>query len=147
MSSPSKTGRKRVDLRHEKLARELADDMKTGRYRPAKEVMEAAGYSRSVAEKSAKRTLASASFREVAESIGLTRETVAKVIQDAAQARVVVTFKGTARETDAPDHKTRLAAASLMGDFTGEKKTTVEVRSLNVNVDGDALRNALGLQP
>lgn len=137
--------KKRVDPRHEALARELAKDAEGGVPRPYTEVMQAAGYSRSVAEKSAKRTLQSASFREVAESIGLTRDKIAKVISDAARANMVVTFKGEAIETDAPDHKTRLAAASLFGDFTGEKKTVIEQRTLNVDVPEEVVKKMVGL--
>lgn len=137
--------RKRMDTRHEALARELAKDAQVGRPRPLTEVMEAAGYSSSVAHKSAKRTLSSASFREVAESIGLTRDRIAKVIDDAAKANVVVTFKGEAIETSAPDHKTRLAAASLFGDFTGEKKTVIENRNLNMDVPEEVVKKMVGL--
>ena len=89
--------------------------------------------------------LDSRSFREIADSIGLGRESIAKVIQDAARAKVVVTFKGEAIETDAPDHKIRLAAASLLGDFTGEKKTVIEQRTLNVDVPEDVVRKMVGL--
>ena len=135
----------RVDVRHEALARELAADMKSGKPRPVKAVMEAVGYSRSAAAKSQRRVLDSRSFREIADSIGLGRESIAKVIQDAARAKVVVTFKGEAIETDAPDHKIRLAAASLLGDFTGEKKTVIEQRTLNVDVPEDVVRKMVGL--
>lgn len=137
--------KKRVDLRHEALARELAEDAKNKRYRPVNEVMRAVGYSASTASSMAKRTLQSASFREVAESIGLTRDRIAKVISDAARANMVVTFKGEAIETDAPDHKTRLQAASLFGEFTGEKKTVIEQRVLNVDVPEDVVRKMVGL--
>lgn len=109
------------------------------------EVLQKVGYSRAVAEKQAKRVLDSRSFREIADSVGLGRESIAKVIQDASRAKVVVTFKGEAIETDAPDHKIRLAAASLLGDFTGDKKTIVETHNLNVNIPEDAVRKMVGL--
>ena len=137
--------RKRVDVRHEALARELAKDAQSGKPRPVKQVMEAVGYSRQVARSQQRRVLDSRSFREIADSIGLGRESIAKVIQDAARANVVVTFKGEAIETDAPDHKIRLAAASLLGDFTGEKKTVIEQRTLNVDVPEDVVRKMVGL--
>ena len=137
--------KKRVDVRHEMLARELAKDAQSGKPRPVKQVMEDVGYSSSVAKHQQRRVLDSRSFREIAESIGLGRESIAKVIQDAARAKVVVTFKGEAIETDAPDHKIRLAAASLLGDFTGEKKTVIEQRTLNVDVPEDVVRKMVGL--
>lgn len=136
---------KRRDVRHEALARELVEDVKSGRPRPMQEVLQKVGYSRAVAEKQAKRVLDSRSFREIADSVGLGRESIAKVIQDASRAKVVVTFKGEAIETDAPDHKIRLAAASLLGDFTGDKKTIVETHNLNVNIPEDAVRKMVGL--
>lgn len=89
--------------------------------------------------------MASASFREVAEGMGLTRNAVGKVIQDAMKANTVAVFQGDATETDAPDHKTRLAAASLLGDFTGDKKTVIEQRTLNIDVPKEAVLEMLGI--
>lgn len=135
----------RHDMRHTALAARLAYNAANGIFETMQDTMIAVGYSKTMARTGGQRVLQSASFREVAASMGLDRSAVARVVQDAMRANVVAVHKGVARETDAPDHKTRLAAASLFGDFTGEKKTVIENRNVNVDVSGTELLELLGM--
>lgn len=144
MVEPKKRARR--DRRSAKLADEVLKDAKRGgRPRTHTELMIDAGYSRATAEKSQRRTFTAESFREAMVERGQTPEKIQKVVNDAMTAKVVSVYQGTATETDAPDHKVRLASASLAADILGLKKTVIEQKTLNIHVETKDLREALGI--
>jgi hypothetical protein len=108
-------------------------------------MMEEVGMSPSTASSKSRRTFTSQGFLEALAERGITQSKMTKVFDEAMAANVVTVFKGQATETDAPDHKTRLASLSLMGDFLGMKKTTIQQLNVNVNMDDEDARTMLGL--
>ena len=67
-----------------------------------------------------------------------------KVLREAMEAKTVVVYKGTATETDAPDHTVRTRALSLLGDFMGSKTVNVRQTNVNVNMTPEDMRAMFG---
>jgi hypothetical protein len=134
----------RVDPRQDALADEIIKDIKSGKRRTTKELMKTVGYSSNTATKQGTRTLTSESLRQCLLAKGLDEDRMRKVLDDAMGAGVVTTFKGDAKETDAPDYKTRLAAVNMLGEFMGLKKMVIEQKNLNVNIDAKDILDAIG---
>ena len=140
-----KTKRKGTKALHVALAKEVAQDLKDGGQKTRRELMENAGYSKASADSNQRKVYTSEGFRRELAKQGFTEELKAKVFQEAAQANIVTIFKGQATETDVADHKIRMQAISLAGDFTGDKKTVHEVKSINVNLKDADIAQFLGL--
>lgn len=105
----------------------------------------AAGYSRGTVEKCGAGRLIERNplLESKLAEYGFSQEKVAKVIEDAANANVVSVFHGEVTESEVPDHKVRMQAVSLLGDFTGTKKATIEKKVVNINVEADDLDRIL----
>lgn len=76
---------------------------------------------------------------------GVDESKMSRVVSEAMDAKVITTFHGEARETDAPDHAIRLRAADQLADLTGAKITKIQVQSVNVNLNSDDLAQMMGL--
>lgn len=82
-------------------------------------------------------------FQKALAERGITPSRLTKVLDDALEAKVVASYQGDARETDAPDHVIRLRAQEQLAKLTG-----LDVQkniNLNVNVDPQDLTEMLGL--
>lgn len=102
------------------------------------------GYSLSSATEKPERLVSSNPILQAKlQEYGFTQEKVAKVIEEAANANVVSVFHGEVTESDVADHKVRMQAVSLLGDFTGTKKSTIEKKVVNINVDSGDLDRIL----
>jgi hypothetical protein len=116
------------------LAFLVAESIKKGEDKKRSELLREAGYSELTIEKSPQRPWNSRGFIEEMQAAGLGVHSIRKVLEDAMQAREVVSFQGDAKETDAPDHAIRLRATELAAKYTG-----LDVqRSQNVNINIDA---------
>lgn len=139
----------RRNAKQEAAAREYTkalEDGSLGTEKSKTDILLASGYSQStIARKGAGRLIEQNPILQgkLAE-YGFSQEKVAKVLEEAASANIVTVFKGHASETDVPDHKLRMQAISLVGDFTGTKKSTVEKKVVNINVEGKDLDRILG---
>ena len=122
---------------------ELMTDTTLGRTRTRTDLMRAAGYKPQVVKSKIGDTFSSPGFRALCEANGMTGESIRKVVDDALQAKTVVTFQGDAKETEAPDHAIRLRAAEYLGKITGLQVERSQV--VSVNVPPDEALNALGL--
>ncbi len=140
-----KAKRARRDVRHTMLVKEILLNQKREKPLTQEQMMRRVGYSKSTAHAQMRRVLSSESIKEAFEENGINPNSIQKVIKDAMNAKVVTIFKGDAFESDAPDHKVRMAAVSLAGDFTGTKKVVVESKSININAEPDDMRQLLGI--
>jgi len=134
----------RIQPKQENLARIAIKEAKNPSGKTKKQMMLEAGYSISSAQSRATRAFEGNGFKTALTKFGFTQDKINKVFDEAAQAKTVVTYKGDAIETDAPDHKTRLQAVSLLGDFTGQKIKNINVQSVNVNLNAEDMMDMLG---
>ena len=102
-------------------------------------------YSRGTVDKTPSKPFRTQGFQNALAEAGATPDKMARVVNEAMDARAVVTYRGEAKESDAPDHAIRLRAADQLADLTGAKITRVQVQSVNVNLDGGDLLAAMGL--
>lgn len=114
------------------LAFAVMDAASRGETPSKAELMRRAGYSDASVNNLTK-GWTSRGFREAMAESGLGVGSIKKVIEDAMNARAVVTFQGDAKETDAPDHAIRLRATDLAAKYTG--LDVQRTQNLNVNVD------------
>ena len=146
----AKGGRARKGKNYKQYAEALADEvLKDAQKEPSKrrtkaELLAVAGYLPSVGKKSAE-VWNTQSLREALAKRGFTQEKMSRVLEEAADAKVVTVFKGDARETDAPDHAIRLRAVDQLADVMGLKKLTVAQLNVDVNMGEEATKDLLGL--
>lgn len=73
--------------------------------------------------------------REALIAKGITPEKLITPATDALQAKQGSWYQGEYYENDAPDHAMRMKGADQLAEILGLKKTVVENRNVNVNVD------------
>lgn len=135
----------RVSPMQAKLAEIVVEESVKKRGRSKKDMMLEAGYSLHSARADANRAFTSEGFKHALAELGGTQEKIAKVFLDAMQAKVVSVYRGEAHETDVPDHKTRLAAADKLGDFTGQKSINIKQQAVHLHASVGELDGMLGL--
>ena len=146
MKTKARKKKPSVSALHRELAKQVVEVAKKGETNKTKaDLMQAAGYSGATARSSAARVWSSDGFQAALAEHGLTPAKLSKVFNDAVGANVVTIFKGNATQTDVPDHKIRLQAVSLAGDFLGAKKQVHEVKKINVNISEESMADILGL--
>lgn len=109
------------------------------------EMLGFAGYGKGTLEKTPSRPFTSQGFQLALREAGVDESKMSRVVSEAMDAKVITTFHGEARESDAPDHAIRLRAADQLADLTGAKITKIQVQSVNVNLNGDDLAKMMGL--
>lgn len=133
----------RYTTRQKKLLAEMMISYDNGESPTKGELMRRAGYPPSVVRTRTKDTFTAAGFRALCEANGLTGNRIREVVDDALQAKTVVTFQGDAKESDAPDHAIRLRAAEYLGKITGLQVDRVQ--NVNINIDAQEAATLLGL--
>ncbi len=148
-STATKTVTKRQNIRptqrHKRLAAEVVENTKREKPLTRTQLLTLAGYSHGTIDGTPSKPFTSQGFQKALAEAGATPDKMARVVNEAMDARAVVTYRGEARESEAPDHSIRLRAADQLADLTGAKITKVQVQSVNVNLDGSDLLTALGL--
>lgn len=149
MPSATKTTPKRRYVRpreqHKKLAAAVIENTKREKPLSRTQLLMLTGYSRGTIEKTPSKAFTSQGFQNALAEAGVTPDKMARVVNEAMDAKVVTVFHGEAQESNAPDHAIRLRAADQLAELTGAKITKVQVQSVNVNLDGGDLLSALGL--
>ena len=137
---------KSVKLMHQALAQAIAEDAEKEpvKRRTKQELLTVAGYTGIVGKQKAE-VWSTQGLREALAARGFTQEKMSRVLEEAADAKVVTVFKGDARETDAPDHAIRLRAVDQLADVMGLKKLTVAQLNVDVNMGEEATKDLLGL--
>lgn len=135
----------RVTPKQRKLAAAVMERIANGDEVARSELLGLAGYSPKTIDKMPHLPFTSQGFQKALAEAGATPDKMARVVNEAMDAKVVTVFHGEAQESDAPDHAIRLRAADQLADLTGAKITRVQVQSVNVNLDGGDLLAAMGL--
>ena len=66
---------------------------------------------------------------------GIDPEKITNVLTQSLEANQTTAFQGEIHGSEYPDHKIRLSALNLVGDFAGLKKLNVTQTNINVNVE------------
>lgn len=148
-SVATKTTTKRQNIRptqrHKRLAAEVIQNARREKPLTQTQLLMLSGYSRGTIDKTPSKPFTTQGFQNALVEAGATPDKMARVVNDAMDARAAATYRGQVIESDAPDHAIRLRAADQLADLTGAKITRVQVQSVNVNLDGGDLLAALGL--
>lgn len=110
-----------------------------------KQLLVLSGYGMSTIEKTPFKPFESKGFQVALREAGATEEKMARVVNEAMDAKNGAWFKGHYNESDAPDHAIRLRAADQLAELTGAKITKIQVQSVNVNLDSADLASMLGI--
>lgn len=135
----------RVTPKQRKLATMVMERIANGDEVARSELLGLSGYSPKTIDKSPHIPFTSQGFQKALAEAGATPDKMARVVNEAMDAKTVVTYKGHAEESEAPDHAIRLRAADQLADLTGAKITKIQVQSVNVNLDGADFAAMLGL--
>lgn len=118
----------------------LANHLEEGKAISKAEILRRAGYAPSTVDRgggnSGKTPWTSEAFRDSLEKSGLGLAKIQQVLSDAAEAKTVAVYQGSATETDAPDHAIRLKAVKQIADISG--LNVKRTQSVNVNIDTDS---------
>lgn len=148
-NAATKTTTKRQNIRptqrHKRLAAEVIENTKRKKPLTRVQLLTLAGYSQGTIEGTPSKPFTAQGFQRALAEAGATPDKMARVVNEAMDAKVVTVFHGQAEESNAPDHAIRLRAADQLAELTGAKITKVQVQSVNVNLDGGDLLSALGL--
>lgn len=135
----------RPTQRHKILAAEVIENSKREKPLSKKQLLVLSGYSPSTIEATPFKPFTAQGFQKALAEAGATPDKMARVVNDAMDAKVVTVFRGQAEESSTPDHAIRLRAADQLADLTGAKITKIQVQSVNVNLDGADFASMLGL--
>lgn len=144
-----KTATKALNVRptqkHKRLAAEVIQNTKREKPLTRTQMLMLSGYSRGTVDKTPFKPFTTQGFQVALREAGVDESKMSRVVSEAMDAKVITTFHGEARETDAPDHAIRLRAADQLADLTGAKITKIQVQSVNVNLNSDDLAQMMGL--
>lgn len=135
----------RVTPKQRKLAAAVMERIKSGDEVARSELLGLVGYSAKTIDKMPHIPFSSQGFQRALAEAGATPDKMARVVNEAMDARNGAWFKGSFHESDAPDHAIRLRAADQLADLTGAKITKIQVQSVNVNLDGADLAKMMGI--
>jgi len=108
------------------------------------QLLEKAGYAHATAITKQQEILTSEGLQMAFANNGITGSRITKVLDDAMQANQTSAFQGKIHKSDSPDHKIRLSALNLVGDFAGLKKLNIQSTNINVNIDKEDIEGILG---
>lgn len=128
-----------------KLAAEVVENVKRKKPLTRTQLLMLSGYSRGTIDKTPSKPFTTQGFQNALAEAGATPDKMARVVNDAMDAKVVTVFRGHAEESATPDHAIRLRAADQLADLTGAKITKIQVQSVNVNLDGADLAKMMGI--
>lgn len=136
---------KSVKMMHDALAEEITKDAErpANKRRTKEELLRVAGYT-GIAGKQKAEVWNTQGLREALARRGFGQDKMMKVLQEAAEAKIVTVFKGEAKETEAPDHAIRLRAVDQVADVMGLKKMNVQTINVDVKMEADDLKTMLG---
>lgn len=138
---------KNPTIKQQQLAKKYAEALRNGENVTKKQLLLEAGYSECTANTHTSLPFDSRGFKMALRDVGIDPTDVTQVFKDAMQANRVVEYRGTAQESDVPDHRIRLDAAKTLGKYAGLEKHVVETHNINVDADADIddLKTMLGL--
>ena len=132
-------------IRHVRLAAEVVENMKRPKPLTNGELLGLAGYMPGTVAAGVAKTFSSQSFQTALRNIGATEDKLARVVNEAMDAKAGNWFKGEHTESEHADHAIRLRAADQLAELTGAKITKIQLHSVNVQVDMADVLGELGI--
>lgn len=129
------------------LAKKIVTNATIGRKQSRREMMEDVGYSPTTARTYSTAVFRSESLHNALRDLGVDESRIAQTIQNGLGATLVAKDRetGSLSETTIPDHKARALYLSTLVDVTGLKKTTIETKNVNINIDLKDVLKDLGI--
>ena len=137
--------KKQPTERQKRLAIEIIENEKREKPLNKTQLLERSGYTTITAKASADKILSSEGLQQAFANNGIDSNRITKVLQDALEANQTSAFQGEIHKSDSPDHKIRMSALNLIGDFAGLKKINVNQTNVNVDVDRNDIDVILGI--
>ncbi len=134
---------KSTKVMQERLADALIKNTVEGGKLTRSQILEIAGYVNPT-KRADRAVWTTQGLQEALQRRGFTPEKVTRVLEEAADAKIVTTFHGHAKESNVADHAIRLRAVDQLGDLMGLKKINVQTLNVDVNMSPDEVRGMLG---
>ena len=131
--------------RGEALVAVVLDAARKGITKTKSQMLREAGYSERTIDKSPGHAWNTRGFLEALRNRGITTDKIGEKLSEAMNAGVVVTHKGDAKETDAPDYQTRLRATAMLAKYTGLDVQRSQNVNINVEVETQTAVDLFGI--
>ena len=128
-----KDGKAIVTMRQTRLAQELMKEDQMAKTKEA--LLIKVGYTPASAQAKSGDIFSSKGLQQALANLGVTADKLLKPASDALEATQGAWYQGKFYKSDDPDHNIRLKGADQIAEVLGIKKTIVENRNTNVNVD------------
>lgn len=137
-----KTKKQPTELQ-ERLALALIENEKREKPLNKTELLTSVGYTPLTAKSKQQEILTSEGLQIAFANNGIDSNRITKVLNEALEANQTSAFQGKIHKSDSPDHKIRMSALNLVGDFAGLKKLNVQQTNVNVNVEREDIEAIL----
>lgn len=134
-----------ITFKQRAVAKELIENAKREKPLNRSQILEKVGYAKTLVRAAPSKVFNSEGVQAAMMEAGATPDMLAKTVREAMTAEQGQWFHGEYMQHDAPDHRVRLNAASLLADIVGAKKITIENHNVNVNLSSEDVVGDLGL--